>query len=495
VAKNRYTWQGRVVTRDEYLQRLHQRLGVARSQNDAATVRAMEQIIREVEGVEPVAGIPNVHPDVIKNLPEWIDQNKDFFNTLSESARLHMVAAWKAAQQSATLQNLGTPPSPFAAAQTTAAQTTPLQTQAVEIPTATNIPGPVSRGGMPPITTNIPGPIPAGAKGTMPQQERVPYAQEVPVYDVLDDEKEKAKELSALKNAFRDIAATTRGTSAEKATASKMKDPDLMKAIGGDPAALARIEVQAIEEQIERGKRMALEIPKTLYEAGKEFSKALQGGDFGSILQGIGGAGGRTVEGAQNLIKDMVPVTGEKLAGYLEPLKIVADLVSVIGTGVETLRNWNKALFDSNAQFAEFSGSMSVVVAEQEIRAMLLSQERGERRASGAREQAESMHRLNKALAPVEDAFARFSNRLSSLASSWAADRLEYLTEKLGLDDPETEKKAEKAAEVAWLAPQGAANPQNVQNLKNKAAEIAVWLEQYGRRHGMMGPFGPRRVN
>lgn len=76
----------------------------------------------------------------------------------------------------------------------------------------------------------------------------------------------------------------------------------------------------------------------------------------------------------------------------------------------ERLREFSDRLHDSNSQFAEFSGGMSAVMAAQEARDIILSRERGDRRALSADYLAQGRHRLNQNMSAIEDLFATFKN-------------------------------------------------------------------------------------
>lgn len=114
-------------------------------------------------------------------------------------------------------------------------------------------------------------------------------------------------------------------------------------------------------------------------------------------------------------------VIGDLLGGRSgQVVGTVSKFGKVLFDSMEKLRDWSEMLHQSNMRFAEFSASMASVQVEQEIRDMLLSRERGERRASAARDLAESKSRLERALSRPEDAISRILDR------SW----------KVGISDP-----------------------------------------------------------
>lgn len=140
------------------------------------------------------------------------------------------------------------------------------------------------------------------------------------------------------------------------------------------------------------------------------------GEGVGDIGRGIGSeraghiAGG--IFGGMGKIGDAFG-TGTPLDA-MNPVSAPIKFIAAIGEGVEKLRDWNDKLHEANMKFAEFSASMARVQAEQQMRDIQLSQERGERRAESAQRLAEARHRLNRNLAPIEDAFANLKNNLTA---------------------------------------------------------------------------------
>ncbi len=153
------------------------------------------------------------------------------------------------------------------------------------------------------------------------------------------------------------------------------------RAAAGDPTAIAQLAKKAIEkvkEKIAQAKQVGVE----MFDA----AQSEKAGD-------VGAHGGRAV-------KSLGKFAGSKT------LEIMGDFTEQIFKGVETLRDWNQSLHNANMQFAEFSASMAAVQAQQEVRDIELSRERGDRRAAGATTLAESKHELETAFAPMEDLWA-----------------------------------------------------------------------------------------
>lgn len=113
------------------------------------------------------------------------------------------------------------------------------------------------------------------------------------------------------------------------------------------------------------------------------------------------------------------------------PVPIIGDLVEwslkmtkELMKGIDELRNWNKELHEANMKFAEFSGGMMGVSARQQVRDILLSHERGERRAATAEYQAAGKHMLEQNITPWEDLAANVQNLFSGWVSKVGSDVL-----------------------------------------------------------------------
>jgi hypothetical protein len=80
---------------------------------------------------------------------------------------------------------------------------------------------------------------------------------------------------------------------------------------------------------------------------------------------------------------------------------------------VDIVHKWGQSLLDTNFAMAEFSGSMATVSAEKMVRDILLTIEKGQAREGPTRDLAEAVSRLERAVAPIENAI---SNGFSWLA-------------------------------------------------------------------------------
>ncbi len=128
---------------------------------------------------------------------------------------------------------------------------------------------------------------------------------------------------------------------------------------------------------------------------------AMGGGGAGSFF----GGAGSMVQGA-GAFASAIP--GGQVIGT-----ILQTAGAFLKAGEQVLK-FGDALHETNMKFAEYSASMAFVQAEQQMRDIQLSQERGERRAGSARMLAGSRHRFNQRWAVVEDKLANTSGGIMS---------------------------------------------------------------------------------
>lgn len=121
---------------------------------------------------------------------------------------------------------------------------------------------------------------------------------------------------------------------------------------------------------------------------------AVQGMQNPNNLQGAG-SGLR----AMGSMAGMIPAVGK-------PIEAFTKLADVVLKTTDRLQKWMDSLHEQNMQFAEFSSSMSKVKAEQQVRDMKLSQQKGEARAGSAKYLAEGKSQLAQATAPFENIWA-----------------------------------------------------------------------------------------
>jgi hypothetical protein len=114
------------------------------------------------------------------------------------------------------------------------------------------------------------------------------------------------------------------------------------------------------------------------------------GASLGGMAEAAGGAAGM-VAGA---------VGGPAGSAFVGGL---TKMATVTFEAVDKLRGWADTLHESNMRFKEFSAAMANVAANQEVREMMLSQERGDRRAGSAGKLADAKQDLTETLAPLFD--------------------------------------------------------------------------------------------
>lgn len=107
----------------------------------------------------------------------------------------------------------------------------------------------------------------------------------------------------------------------------------------------------------------------------------------------------------------LIPAIGPAVSGLLRLGEVSLKAVGFVS-------DWSHSIHEANMQFADFSASMAGVQARQQLRDVLLKQERGEERAPQAEKQAKAMNRLDKAMAPYQD---RWADGLSKW-SEWFSD-------------------------------------------------------------------------
>lgn len=78
----------------------------------------------------------------------------------------------------------------------------------------------------------------------------------------------------------------------------------------------------------------------------------------------------------------------------------------------DKIKKWGDSLHEANRAFSQFSGSMAAVMAADDARRISLEKEQGDRRSGTAKELSDARFRLDKATAPIEDAFANLKNKV-----------------------------------------------------------------------------------
>lgn len=93
-----------------------------------------------------------------------------------------------------------------------------------------------------------------------------------------------------------------------------------------------------------------------------------------------------------------------------KPFQAVASFGDHLFRGIEKLKDWNAALHTQDVRFAEFSGAMARVMAEQQVRDIQWSRQRGDARAESARFREEAQSRLRQQMSGIDDTIAKFRN-------------------------------------------------------------------------------------
>ncbi len=185
-----------------------------------------------------------------------------------------------------------------------------------------------------------------------------------------------------------------------------------MRAISGDPRAVAELIHQQIQDMVDKAKAAVGHV----------------GGAWKS--ESFGAVGGHMFGAVEKGIQTMVPgEVGEVLAAPLTFGRLLLN-------AVDALRSFNAQLLQSDFRFAEYSGPMARVKALTEVGDIMLSKQRGDRRAGHAEVLAQSIGRLEKAIAPWEDKWAAIKDSTMAVVANYATEGIELLTdiaEKLGI--------------------------------------------------------------
>lgn len=151
-----------------------------------------------------------------------------------------------------------------------------------------------------------------------------------------------------------------------------------------------------------------------------------------NVLKGssIGQAAGAVFQGAKDFAtgaKDDKP--GEAMGGLLggagnalmvtgNPIGMAAGALLKVGEAalksVEQIREFADGLHKANMNFAEFSSSMAEVKAVRQVQEIELSQKRGERRASSAKDLSDAQMEFEQHWSYISDALANIVNALTA---------------------------------------------------------------------------------
>ena len=115
-------------------------------------------------------------------------------------------------------------------------------------------------------------------------------------------------------------------------------------------------------------------------------------------------------EQGQDIFKGIGSIMGAVGGPVGQVGMLFAKLAEKTLVAVDFMQKYADSLHKVNMQFAEFSGSMAAVKAQQEVRDMQLSQERGERRANSAEYLAKGKSELARSTSQGEDFMGRLNN-------------------------------------------------------------------------------------
>jgi hypothetical protein len=147
-------------------------------------------------------------------------------------------------------------------------------------------------------------------------------------------------------------------------------------------------------------------------------------------------------EGAREVFKDeklesKLSGGGQMLEGFgqatFNPLvEHTGKFVRGLGDATTAVREWVKGIHDANMRFADFSGGMANVKAQQEVRQFELDRTRGDRRADSADALARSMHQMNVQFAKIEDRFGVVFNEAGAKLADIAEGVLSIVNKMIG---------------------------------------------------------------
>ena len=174
------------------------------------------------------------------------------------------------------------------------------------------------------------------------------------------------------------------------------------RAMAGDPVAMMQLAEKVIDEMKER------------FAAAGKAVKSL--GDVAAA------SGGHIEESAAPLWKGMESF-GKALGS--DSIQYLAKFGNAITDSVGTVRRWADQMHYGNMQFAEYSASMALVQARQQVRDIFYEKERGDARSDTAERLAEARSRFRQSTAGLEDAISNFFNDKMSKFIDSASEVLE----------------------------------------------------------------------
>lgn len=153
--------------------------------------------------------------------------------------------------------------------------------------------------------------------------------------------------------------------------------------------------------------------PLLIAQAAEQRMSELKAGVQHSAQAGADMMRSDTVGGAVGGVFAQGEAAGEMIGGPVgEAVTQISGMAKAAAESVDRLRQFDREILNATFRFGEFSAQMAQAEAEQEIRDIELSMQKGDAQSASARKLAESMSRLNETLAPFENAWANFRNRI-----------------------------------------------------------------------------------
>lgn len=199
------------------------------------------------------------------------------------------------------------------------------------------------------------------------------------------------------------------------------------RAAVGNPQALAQLQREH-EERLarERQEKQAAETAQLAKD-----KAAMRKEQFGQLKGNVSGMFERTDAGQAASMAGAVGNVG-MLAGGPIGLTVAAigKLGEAVFNSVDKIMKWNEHLRAADFQFAQFSSSMAQVRAESQVSRMMISAQRGERRAPSAQARERSAIAAESKWAPILDNIAIAANKVMEILNKilvWIADFMTWL--------------------------------------------------------------------
>lgn len=186
--------------------------------------------------------------------------------------------------------------------------------------------------------------------------------------------------------------------------------------------------------------------------AGFGFSSMNQAFSSNRLGGAMAGAGGMALAG------------GIGIGGVLGGAGVaVGAFAMALGVAMEKLRQWSDALLEGAYRFAQFSASMAMVQARQQIQEAVLGRQRGDALAPSARRLMEARMQFERSTTPIENLWEKVKMEFTSnllTAASKIVNSLNKVLEFLGILADDSAKREDNAAMNDFLRGLGINNVQ-----------------------------------